>query len=121
MAKLSEKVMNEAREALRDGTRLPTGVCVDFQRNPAIFECSETDKAVARGEISVSYDGTQILDLATGEMREGKAIDRNVPVTLMEMSEAGSGTGVPATNADTVTTDNAPAGGRGGRTATARA
>jgi hypothetical protein len=113
MAKLSDKVMKEAQEALRDGTRLPTGVCLDFSRNPAIFACSELDKRVARGEVSVSYDGTQVLDLKTGEMTAGEPIDRSMPVTLMEMADASGGNLPAATNADTVTTDNAPAGGRG--------
>lgn len=121
MAKLSDKVMKEAEAALRDGTRLPTGVCLDFARNPAIFECSELDNRVARGEVSVSYDGTQILDLKTGEMSDGEPIDRSVPVTLMEIADASGGNTPAATGADTATTDNAPTGGRGGRaTTTAR-
>jgi hypothetical protein len=112
MAKLSDKVMEEVRTALRDGSRIPTGVCLDFSRNPYAFPCSDLDKSVANGEVSVSFDGTQILDLKTGEVKEGEPIDRSMPVTLMEMADA-SGGGTPATtNADTQTTDNAPAGGR---------
>ena len=121
MAKLSDKVMREAEDALRNGTGLPDGVCLDFSRNPAIFACSELDERVAKGEVSVSYDGTRILDLKTGEVTEGEAIDRSMPVTLMEIADASGGNTSAATNADTVTTDNTPAGGRGGRgTATAR-
>jgi hypothetical protein len=113
MAKqLSDKVLEDVRVALRNGTGLPDGVCLDFARDPYAFPCSDVEERTAQGEVSVSFDGTQILDLKTGEVKEGKPIDRSMPVTLMEMADA-SGGGTPATtNADTQTTDNAPAGGR---------
>lgn len=110
------------RARLARGEQLEGGWCFDGDRDPDIFRCNETERAVAAGELSVSWDGTKVLNLKTGEMTEGERIERNRPVTLMEIN-ATTGGGAPTAGGDTATTDNAPAGtgrGAGGGGTTAR-
>jgi hypothetical protein len=102
------------RARLARGDQLEGGWCFDGDRDPAIFRCGEMEESVARGDVSVSYDGMTVTDLKKGMVSEGEKIERTRPVTLMEMREA-SGGDLPAdTAATTVTTDNAPAGDGGG-------
>lgn len=108
------KDVDAQRTHMLRGEQLDNGWCYDGDRDPDIFRCGEREEAVARGDTSVSYDGTMVLDLKAGTVKQGKPIERNRPVTLAEMQEATGGKLPATTAADTKTTDNAPAGtGRG--------
>jgi len=61
--------MKEHRRRLTANERLEAGVCYDPARWPnEFFRCSETEQASARGEVSVSWDGTVVQDLASGKI-----------------------------------------------------
>jgi hypothetical protein len=119
------------RERMGRGEQLESGWCYNGDRNPDVFRCSEEDEAVARGDISVSYDGRTVTDLTKGEAVVRDQPDEYkvaVPQTLAETAEAGGArsggdAGVPSASATaTTTTDNAGGGGgrasRGGNVAT---
>ena len=103
--------VEEQRRRLRDGEQLQGGWCFDPARDPDIFQCGDVEESVARGDVSVSYDGAFTTDLKTGEVARGDVIQRKKVASF-----ANVGAGVPATAADSVTTDNAPPGTGGGAT-----
>lgn len=72
---MAKKVnLEQCREIVRDGGRLPPGVCVDFDRYPEEFyACTDLDERVADGEISRSWDGTTVTNLATGKVSRAES------------------------------------------------
>ena len=112
--------LNKERENLAAGRGLSAGVCFNPDRDPDLYECGDDDETakIAKGEISVSWDGRTVTDLKTGEVTTREQPDEykvTRVTTLAEMAEASGGSTPDSTGADTQTTDNAPAGGRGGR------
>lgn len=107
------KGAEEQRARLARGEQMEAGWCFDPGRNPDFFRCKDEDERVAKGEVSRSWDGTSLTDLKAGttETRDMPEDFRlATPVTLQEVAAA-SGGGVESAGGDTVTTDNAPAGG----------
>lgn len=58
----------ELERRLTAGEQPPAGVCIDYDRKPHFYACSDEDAAVARGEVSRSADGALVTDTATGEV-----------------------------------------------------
>lgn len=85
----------DCKARLARGEQLPGGVAWNPDRNPEFYEMSKEDVAVAEGNISVSYDGRTVTDLATGKVTTREQPDRfkaNRPVTLAEQEESASAT-----------------------------
>lgn len=101
--KATKDQLAEGRRALLRGEQIPAGLCYDPDRYPEEFyPCSELEERVARGEVSVSWDGTKVTDLKTGVTE-----DRDVPPKVVPTSGAtGAGT-VTGTGNRTVTTEGA--------------
>ena len=55
------------------GEQVEGGWCIDFDRNPPVYKCSDEEEAVARGDISVSVAGDKVTDLKSGEVTEREA------------------------------------------------
>jgi len=109
--KESSAEVTEQRERLGRGDQLTNGYCFDPDRDPDIFKCGPLEEGVAKGEISVSWDGSIVQNLVTGEVerREARPMTASTMIAPVNAPTAGGAS-------TTATTDNAPAGGRGART-----
>lgn len=103
MAKKSES--NDAPEGNRQemidliarGEQLPGGWCIDFDHPDTVYHCSDEEQAVAAGDVSVSFDRSKVLDLASGEVTEREADFRRAnPMGMVEL-----GGGVPVASSPT--------------------
>jgi len=84
------------------GEQIEGGWCLDFDHPDVVYKCSDEEEAVARGEISMSFNRDKILDLKTGELTEREP-DFRRPQGVSGMVEI---TGdVPATSATNVTSN----------------
>lgn len=102
-SKASKTQMEEARRAVSRGEPIPAGLCYDADRFPEEFyPCSELEQSVAKGEVSVSYDGVTVTDLKTGKVTERDVVPKVVPT-----SAPGPGGAVAGTANRTVTTEGA--------------
>jgi hypothetical protein len=98
--KVTKVDLEECRKALATGERWPSGICYNPDRYPEEFyPCTDQDQAVAEGKISVSWDGTKVTDLKTGQVttQESNVVRRANPNFAP----------VSTTNADTKTTEGA--------------
>lgn len=102
--KATKSEMDSARRALSRGEALPAGLCYDPDRYPEEFyPCSDLEERVARGEVSMSWDGVTVTDLKTG-----KTEDRDVAPKVVPTSTPGPGGGAVGGTANrTVTTEGA--------------
>jgi hypothetical protein len=116
MAKDKDSGVQEALDKIGRGEQ-PSGYCVDFDRNPPVFPCGELEEAVAKGDVSLSWNGDKAVNLKSGDITEREA-DRG-PRGVAGFTPVTAG-GAPAAGGDTVTTDNSPPGGGGGGGRTAR-
>lgn len=111
MAKKSKDVsagVQENRDLFAQGLGPKAGWCYDGDRDPEFFECDELDERVAKGEVSVSFDKTHVLDLSSGELERREAPARAITAPTL-VNPVGAG----ATGADTTTT-GVGGGARGG-------
>lgn len=114
MAKDKDGGVQEALDRIGRGEQ-PSGYCVDFDRDPPVFPCGDLEEGIAKGDVSVSWDGSKVFDLKTGEMTAREA-DRGPRGGGGVMGFTPVSPNTPSAGGTTVTTDNAPAGGGGTRT-----
>lgn len=101
--KATKEQVAEARRAISRGEQFPAGLCYDADRYPdEFYPCSELEERVAKGEVSVSWDGTKVTDLKTGETTDRDVAPKVVPTS----APAGQGS-VAGTANRTVTTEGA--------------
>jgi hypothetical protein len=93
------------------GEGLEGGWCLDFDHQDVVYRCSEEEEAMARGEISISFNRDKVLDLKTGELMEREP-DFRRPQGVPGMVEISGD--VLATNADRVTSNTGGTSSGGG-------
>lgn len=91
----------DCKARLARGEQLPGGVCWNPDRKDEFYECSKEEVATAEGKLSVSWDGTKVVDLESGALTErdqpaSYKIDR--PVTLAETQATPAPAAKPAKN-----------------------
>jgi hypothetical protein len=117
MAKKDEKSGVDAQlDRLREGRQIEAGYCLDFDRDPVIYECSEVEEAVARGDTSLSYDGTKALDLKSGQVEVRDVAPKRAATANFSVAELGGP--VPAASSPTGGGGRGPVAGAGTRTTT---
>jgi hypothetical protein len=105
----------EMRARLGRGEQLPAGWTFNPDRDPDVYKATDEELAVANGELSVSWDGRIVTNLATGQVEMRDQPDEFKiarPVTLAEVAEAGGATSAVASAAG----DRADTGGGAGAT-----
>jgi hypothetical protein len=106
--------VDEQRARLGRGEQLEAGWCFDPDREEDVFKCGELEEAVVNDKSSVSFDGSKVVDLATGEVETRKArpmmagtmTTPNAPVATSPTGGGGRG---PAAGAGAGTTGAATA------------
>src|SRR4051812_23343911 len=100
MAKATVDI-KECRRRLANAERLPPGVCYNPDNYPEEFYmCSEMEQRAAAGEVSMSWDGTKVTDLKTGQTTRHES-------TVVRRADPAFTPGTPTTASDTKTTEGA--------------
>jgi hypothetical protein len=67
------------------GESIEGGWCLDFDHPDVVYRCSDEEEAVAKGEVSMSFNRDKVLDLKTGDMVEREP-DFRRPVNFLPVA-----------------------------------
>lgn len=90
------------------GESIEGGWCLDFDHPEVVYRCSDEEEAVARGDISVSFDRSRVLDIASGEVTERDADWSRFQPQFADVA------GAPVASSPTGGGSRGPATGNGG-------